>query len=229
VVTSDARTARDTARTAELVARTEAKLLALEHRVRAGRLADPGKIGRAAQRILGPSGVGRLFDVEISKGRFVYHYNEPAQDYETQLAGRYVLTTSLPPAQASTARVVTAYRELLNVEARFRTLKDFLHLRPVYHWSEQRVAGHVAICVYAAVIETLIGKALTAAGVTDPDIDTQALTAQRALRELNRIRAVTVTVAGRTIELTTRRNPLQTQILTALDIDTTTWDKANIT
>ena len=229
VVTSDARHTRDTVRTAELVARTETKLLALEERVRAGRLADPGKIGRAAQRILGPSGVGRLFDLEISKGHFVYHYNEAAQDYERQLAGRYVLTTSLTPTQASTARVVTAYRELLNVESRFRTLKDFLHLRPVRHWTEQRVAGHVAICVYAAVIETLIGKALTAAGVTDPDIDTQPLTAQRALRELNRIRAVTVTAGGRTINLTTRRNPLQAQILTALAIDTTTWDRANIT
>lgn len=221
VVTSDARHTRDTVRTAELVARTETKRLALEERVRAGRLADPGKIGRAAQWILGPSGVSRLFDLEISKGHFVYHYNDAAQDYERQLAGRYVLTTSLTPTQASTARVVTAYRELLNVESRFRTLKDFLHLRTVRHWTEQRVAGHVAICVYAAMIETLIGKALTAAGVTDPDIDTQPLTAQRALRELNRIRAVTVTVGGRTINLTTRRNPLQAQILTALAGDST--------
>ena len=196
VVTSDARQARDTARTADLVTRTEAKLLALEDRVRAGRLRDPGKIGRAAQRILGPSGIARLFEVEISDGHFVYHYNEAAQDYETLLAGRYVLTTSLTPAQASTTRIVTAYRELLNVESRFRTLKDFLHLRPVRHFTEQRVAGHVAVCVYAAVIETLIGKALTAAGVTDPDIDDQDLTAQRALRELNRIRSVTLTHVG---------------------------------
>jgi len=229
VVTSDARQARDTARTADLVARTEAKLLALEDRVRAGRLRDPGKIGRAAQRILGPSGVARLFDVEISDGHLVYHYNEKAQDYETLLAGRYVLTTSLTPTQASTTRIVTAYRELLNVESRFRTLKDFLHLRPVRHFTEQRVAGHVAVCVYAAVIETLIGKALTAARVADPDIDDQDLTAQRALRELNRIRSVTLTTTGRTINLTTRRTPLQTQILTALDVDTTTWDRAHIT
>ncbi|MCP3856508.1 MAG: IS1634 family transposase [Actinomycetia bacterium] len=229
VVESDARHRRDTLRTAELVARTEAELLALERRVRDGRLRDPAKIGRSAQRILGASGVARLFEIEIAEGRFLYHYNEAAFDHETRLAGRYVLTTSLTPTQACPARVLTAYRQLLDVESRFKFLKDVLALRPVRHWSEQRVRGHIAICVYAAVIETLIDKTLTAADIPDPDLDHQHLTATRALRELARIRRVILTAAGRDITLTTRPNPLQHQILTALNIDTHTWDRANIT
>ncbi len=56
--------------------------------------------------VVGGSGVARLFDVEIGQGRFLYHYNDPAQDYEQQLAGRYVLTTSLTTSQASTTRIV---------------------------------------------------------------------------------------------------------------------------
>ena len=67
---------------------------------------------------------------------------------------------------------MAAYRQLAGVEARFRTLKDFLHLRPVRHWTEQRVRGHVAVCVYAAVIETLIGCDLAKADVRDPDLGT---------------------------------------------------------
>jgi len=98
----DVRARRDTQRTAELIAAAETGLLALEHRVRSGRLKDPAKIGRAAQRILGTGRVGRLFDLEIGPGRFLYHYNEEAQAYEKLLAGRYVLTTSLTPAQADT-------------------------------------------------------------------------------------------------------------------------------
>ena len=43
------------------------------------------------------------------------------------------------------------------MEARFRGLKDFLALRPVFHYTEKRVRGHVAICVLAAVIEAVIG------------------------------------------------------------------------
>ena len=230
VVASDARARRDTLRTAEIVARAEAELLALERRVRDGRLKDPAKIGRAAQRILGSSGgVGRLFDLEIGPGRFTYHYNEDALAYEELLAGRYVLTTSLAPAQATTTQVVAAYRQLAAIEARFRVLKDFLRLRPVRHWTEQRVRGHVAVCVYAAVVETLIGCDLAKADVRDPDLTDQHLSAARALRELNRIRQVKLTANGNSIDLTTRRTPLQTRALAAVGTDTRNWDKATIT
>ena len=187
VVESDARARRDIARTAGIVAATEAKLRALERRVRAGRLKDPAKIGAAAQRILASGSAGRLFDTEIGPARFLYHYNEDAHAYEELLAGRYVLATSLTPDQADCAQVVDYYRQLQTVEARFRVLKDFLRLRPIRHWTEQRVRGHVAVCVYAALIETLINHALTQADVRDPDLGDQHLTAARALRDLNRM------------------------------------------
>jgi hypothetical protein len=229
VVASAQRHHRDTIRTAELVARTETKLLALEHRVRAGRLVDPGRIGRAAQRILGPSGVAHLFDVEIAENRFVYHYNDTTFDYETLLAGRYVLVTSLNPDQANAADIVAAYRQLQHIEHRFRVLKDFLHLRPVRHWTEQRVHGHIAICVYAAVIEALITQHLAAADIRDPDLPDQHLSAARALRELGRVRAVTLDAGDRHVQVITRRTPLQARILTALGVDTAHWDRAHIT
>ena len=97
-------------------------------------------------------------------GQFAWHYNQQALDYEQRLlAGRYVLTTSLTTAQASTADVVAHYQSLANVEHRFRVMKDFLGLRPVFHWTETRVKGHIAICVLAAVIEAVL---LTHSGVT---------------------------------------------------------------
>ena len=207
----------------------EAKLRALELRVRAGRLTDPAKIGAAAQRILSSSGAARLFDTEIGPGRFLYHYNEDAHTYEQALAGRYVLTTSLTPNQADTAQVVDYYRQLQAIEARFRILKDFLRLRPVRHWTEQRVRGHVAICVYAALIETLINHALTTDDIRDPDLEDQHLTAARALRDLNRIRRHQIGAGGRRITLTTRRSPLQARTLAAIGTDTRTWDNPTIT
>ena len=229
IVESDARARRDTHRTAELVARTETELLALEDRVRAGRLTDPAQIGRAAQRIIGPSGVSRLFDLDIGEGRFTYHYDDDdAHAYEKLLAGHYVLTTSLTPDQATAERVVAAYRQLADVEARFRTLKDFLRLRPIRHWTEQRVRGHIAVCVYAAVAETLITRDLKTADIADPDQHGQHLTAARALRELDRIREVRLRAHDQPVTLTTRRNALQTAILAATGTPTRHWDKARI-
>jgi transposase len=158
----------------------------------------------------------------------VWHYRDAALDYEEALAGRYVLVTSLTPAQASTAAVVMAYRRLQEIERRFRLLKDFLHLRPVFHWTEDRVRGHVAVCVYAAVIEALMATDLRAADVRDPDIDDQHLTPARALRELARIRAVAIEAGERRIELVTRRSSLQAEVLDAFGVDTTGWSRARI-
>ncbi len=229
VVDSQARRRRDDARREDLLSRTEDALIALEHRVRAGRLTDPAKIGAAADRILRDSGVARCFKTTTAKASFAWNYDHDALDYEERLlAGRYVLTTSLSPKQASAGEIVRHYRSLQSVERRFRVLKDFLALRPVYHWTERRVRGHVAICVLAATLEALIGQALTRAGIADPDLPDQTMSARRALRDLGRIRRHTIITDDHTIELVSRRRPLQARTLAALDVDTHTWDKATI-
>ena len=218
---------RDTARTAEMTARTSAELRALEARVGAGRLKDKAKIAAAAARIMAGSGVARLFDVEIGEGRFLHHYDEAALDYEEKLlAGRWVVTTSLTPEQASAAEVVVAYRRLLEVESSFRVLKDLIELRPVFHWTEDRVRAHVAACVLAGVIEALMEADLRAAPVADPDLDDQVISPRRALRELGRIRRVSLSVGRRSIERDTRRSALQERILDALGVEAAAWAPA---
>jgi hypothetical protein len=230
VIDSPPRRRRDDRRREELLARTEEQLVALDRRVRAGRLVDAAKIGAAAQRILGPSAVSRCFTTTIGERRFGWDYDQQALDYEQRLlAGRYVLSTSLTTNQASTGEVVTHYQSLANVEHRFKVMKDFLGLRPVYHWTEQRVAGHIAICVLAAVIEAVIANQLAVADISDPDLPDQTITPRRVLAELNRIRVHHLIAGDRNIRVTTRRNALQAQILAALDVDTAGWDKATIT
>ena len=144
-VSSIERRTRDDRRREELLARTEQKLIALVERVRAGKLVDPAKIGAAADRILGDSGVARCFSTTISHGVFTWSFDEKALSYEEHLlAGRYVLTTSLSADQASVTDVVRHYRMLQAVERRFRVMKDFLGLRLLHHRLEERVRGHIA-------------------------------------------------------------------------------------
>lgn len=57
VAESDERKVRDDHRREELLQRTEERLIALQVRVRSGRLRDPAKIGAATERILSSSGV----------------------------------------------------------------------------------------------------------------------------------------------------------------------------
>ena len=225
VVDSPARHVRDDARRTALLARTEDRLILLANRVRSGRLADPAKIGAAADRILRDSGVGRCFLTRIAHGVFTWDYDEEAMDYEEHLlAGRYVITTSLDRRVASTAQVVAYYKSLASVEARFRVLKDFLALRPVFHYTEKRVRGHVAICVLAAVIEAVMGLDLSAAKIADPDLEGQVLSPRRALRELERVRMIRFTdTSGDERQIVTRPSPSQESILAGFGVDSSTW------
>ena len=225
VVDSPRRHVRDDARRQELLAATEDGLIALAERVRKGRLVDPAKIGVAADRILRDSGVARCFSTKITQGVFTWDYDEKAMDYEEKLlAGRYVITTSLDNKTASTAQVVAHYKSLQSVERRFRVLKDFLALRPVFHYTEKRVRGHVAICVLAAVIEAVMAIDLAATKLTDPDLRDQVLSARRALRELERVRMIRfVDSNDEERQVVTRPNPLQASIFTAFGVETSAW------
>jgi len=229
VVFSPVRYFRDKARHLALCARIEDGLVALEQRVRSGKLTDPAKIGAAADRILRSSPVGRCFVTTIRKGFFSWDFDEKARRYDEELlCGRFVITTSLSPAEAPAEQVVRYYRSLQAVERRFRVMKDFLSLRPMFHWSEERVRGHVALCVLAATIEAVMAKDLVNAKVMDPDLPYQSMTPRRALALLKEVRVQYLAAGEQRIRLVNRRSGLQAKVLKALRVDTSTWSKAEI-
>ena len=229
VVFSPTRYLRDRARHRALCAKVEDGLIALEARVRSGRLTDPAKIGAVADRVLRDSGVGRCFTTTVKRGHFSWDFDEKARRYDEELlCGRYVITTSLDASEVGCAQVLRYYRSLQNVEARFRVTKDFLALRPVFHWTEDRVRGHVALCILAATIEAVMAKDLVAAKVMDPDLAFQHMTPRRALSELAEVRLELVSAGERSIELVSRPTPLQAKVLQAFGVDASTWGKATI-
>jgi len=46
----------------------------------------------------------------------------------------------------SPAEVLGAYKQLYKIEHSFRTFKTFLETRPMFHWTEKRILGHLALC-----------------------------------------------------------------------------------
>lgn len=75
--------------------------------------------------------------------------------------GKYVLRTN---CQLDTEDVALAYKDLWRVERAFRELKSTLDLRPVYHWKDRRVRGHVMVCFLALVLESALYRSLRQAG-----------------------------------------------------------------
>lgn len=138
----------------ELLRATEALLAPVVTAVHEGRLHDAGAIGVRVGRVLDKHKVGKHFEVTIDEGRLTVQRREQQITAEAALDGIYVLRTSVSAAQLDSADVVRAYKSLANVERAFRTLKSVdLQIRPLYHWSEDRVRAHVLLCMLAYYVQ----------------------------------------------------------------------------
>ncbi len=93
-----------------------------------------------------------------------------------------MLLTNCPAEELSVREGVQTYKQLHEVEDGFRDLKSFLGLRPIYHRQDQRVKGHVLVCVLAYLLEQVYAQKLGQAQV--------GWTARRALKRLRRLKVV---------------------------------------
>jgi transposase len=69
---------------------------------------------------------------------------------EEKLDGKYLIRTSDDTLSAED--IALGYKQLLEVESAFRTLKSTLELRPVYHRLEDRIRAHVLLCWLALLM-----------------------------------------------------------------------------
>lgn len=70
-----------------------------------------------------------------------------------RLDGKYLIRTS--DDTLSVEDIALGYKQLMEVEAAFRTLKTTLDLRPVYHRKDERIRSHVLLCWLAILLVRL--------------------------------------------------------------------------
>jgi transposase len=80
---------------------------------------------------------------------------------EEKLDGRYLLSSS--DKSLSAEDIALGYKQLMEVERAFRTLKTTLSLRPIYHSKDERIRSHVLLCWLALL---LVRIAETKTGLT---------------------------------------------------------------
>jgi len=137
----------------ELLAATEAqleKVKAMVHGPRGSlRSAHAGQIGARAGKAIDRHKMAKHFDLHIADGHFAYQRKSAQIDAEAALDGLYVLRTTVAQEDLGAPAVVRAYKQLKMAERAFRTMKDTLEIRPIYHHLEQRVRAHVFLCMLA--------------------------------------------------------------------------------
>jgi transposase len=91
----------------------------------------------------------RLVDVEVAAegATFSFALNRKKLRQARRREGRYLLRTNL--CGKDPAQLWQFYIQLVEVEAAFKTLKDDLQLRPIYHQLEQRIEAHIFVAFLA--------------------------------------------------------------------------------
>lgn len=97
---------------------------------------------------LSNSGYKRFLEVENDTDLIL---NEEKIEQAARWDGLHGVVTNIPAGQMNMEDVANRYREQWQIEECFRISKHDLRMRPVFHWSPQRVRAHIMICFVALV------------------------------------------------------------------------------
>jgi hypothetical protein len=127
-------------------AEEELKRLATVKRKKVNPQKLASQVGRALQRLK----AHKYFQYTVDEqGKLQWSRHSQLIRTEAIRDGLYLLGTNASVEQIPTTGVVTHYKNLLEVEDAFCHLKDYLRVRPVFHWRPDRVRNHVRICFLA--------------------------------------------------------------------------------
>jgi transposase len=135
---------------------TEKDLLKLQERVRRTKRALRGKdkIALKVGAMIDKYKMAKHFDVTITDTDLSFTRKADQIDEEALLDGIYVVRTDVTAQTLDAPMVVTAYKDLANVERAFRCIKTIdLEVRPIHHRLADRVRAHVLLCMLAYYLE----------------------------------------------------------------------------
>lgn len=167
--------AKERARKREaLLVATERELARVQLQVRrkGSSLRTAAEIGLAVGEVVNAKKMAKHFALDICDGHFSWARKVDQIAAEAKLDGIYVVRTSVPAEDLSTAHAVQAYKDLARVERAFRSMKTIdLEIRPIRHWNAERVRAHVFLCMLAYHVEWHLRQALAPLLFHDTDLD----------------------------------------------------------
>ena len=174
-----------------------------------GKRKDKEKLLQQAVRYLERKKLASFFQLQTDENKGInFTLKQEKVEFEAELDGLFVLRTNRD--DLSIAELVSAYKTLARAESAFKELKDFIELRPMRHWTEERVRAHIFICVLAYLLETCIEIKLKRAEME--------MTARKALDHLSEIKLVNQEIDGMKICTYSQPSPESRKIIKALGL-----------
>ncbi len=110
---------------------------------------------------------------------------------EAKKDGLFGILTNVTQTEMSAQEIVERYKELWKIEDAFGEIKGTLEARPMFHWTDKRIEGHMMICFLAYYLEAFVTKHLRQ--------EKLGFTAVQAFDALNEVRAVPIEIRGQTV------------------------------
>jgi len=84
----------------------------------------------------------------------LFPHKQTVIEREEHMDGMWVVRSNTK--DLTTKQLIITYKDLKTIEASFRVIKDVIELRPIYHHKDNRVKGHVFICILAFLVTKIL-------------------------------------------------------------------------
>lgn len=118
------------------------------------------RLAKAEQLLKYPQGLKnkarRFFLKQQGGGKYVLDQDKINE--QARYDGFLAITTNTK--QVSAEQVLDHYHHLFQIEHSFRTFKSYLETRPMFHWTDKRIEGHMCLCYLCYVLLNHLHKKL---------------------------------------------------------------------
>ena len=149
--------------------------------------------------------------------------NEDAIKASEQQDGFFGIITNAK--NLSSKELILNYKHLWKVEKAFRDIKGFLKTRPMFHWTDKRILGHLVLCFISYLCEAYLSKKLYEKGIkcreelmTGQNKQARQLSVSEAMLKLKEVRAVPVTLKDKTLWMRTDITGHATDVFKAIGV-----------
>jgi transposase len=166
---------------------------------------EPGKINAGIKR------GGRKYLKKQNQEPENVHWilDEERIQLDEQFDGYYGIQTS--EKNMKPEEILEAYHTLWKIEESFRIMKSTLEVRPIFHWTENRIKGHFVICFLAFLLERKLEYELNKAGIIDAS-------SEKIREAINKLEFAEIELKGMKYYIKTKGTELSNKILKVMHI-----------
>lgn len=120
---------------------------------------------------------------------------------ESKRDGFFGIITNVKKDSMPVERIISEYKQLWRIEDAFGEMKGTFKTRPMFHWTDERIIGHIMVCFLAYLCEAHLTKRvrekadrLKSKSVENGWIEPRPLTSVQGIKELNQVLAIPVKI-----------------------------------